>query len=440
MRDEQDTLQYLSLDGTCDVGRSIVWAAARQNEQEEVAARAGPSIQVTQEQLLNEATVSWDRTAAQRCLGYPPELIESSFAWWRERIHSDDRPRVTASLKRALFESETARYWSESYRFRVYDGPPSSASASASSSGEQAAKAAAPLTSMRSSAAGDDREDSSSTAPTLSSDASHTPADGSPFTSRSPTPRQQLPPLSTSPAPSSDERGNNTNLRQSSQRHGTTPPDEHKYITVLDQLYISRNTDQQPASSASGRLTDTSATNSSCTPDRHQEDGQDLESSLEGSSNRLRHLPTSAIGSIFALEQRIKTSEAIHDPRSKLMRSISNLSASSNASSSATNSTGSNGAPASSSGSFVSVPSSAGAMQRQQFFALQRTPSFHLQQQQQQQFLQQQSDIHPLSFSNPAQSPTSPVSSPSTAHKAFSFLDVEGVRTILENTQSGLTM
>ena len=44
----------------------------------------------------------------------------TSLAWWEERVHPDDRARVTASLKRALRGRQT--HWSDSYRFRHADG------------------------------------------------------------------------------------------------------------------------------------------------------------------------------------------------------------------------------------------------------------------------------------------------------------------------------
>jgi hypothetical protein len=206
--------------------------------------------------------------------------------------------------------------------------------------------------------------------------------------------------------------------------------DNSQYVTVLDQLYIAR----APSSRLAAALPSTS--NSSRPHDRHR-DGPltavDEEHQQIGCS-----APISANGTMFALEQRAKTSEALHTPRSKLMRSISNLSASSNASSS----NASNGAPPSSSGSYVSVPSSAGAMQRftqQQQQQQQHHPLPHPLSPNQPQFQRNDSQSSAAGW-NQIYSPTSPVSSPNTSSRAFSFLDVEGVRTILENTQSGLTM
>lgn len=455
MSDEHDSLRYLSLDGTCDVGRSIVWKATSADVGE-----IGSS-----NNTLDAASISWDKSTVHRCLGYPPELIESSFAWWSEKIHPDDRLRVVASLERALFQSETARYWSETYRFKLYDGQPRLSTMTAAPAAVAAANAALPSM-MISSGTPPAEEEDSRTPTSPSQDPSGYPILSTASFSRSPTPRQ-LPQLSTvaassavptfTPSASSaekqnDERGNNnsTAARRSLGRQVSDNPDDSMYITVLDQLYISRDTNATQASTptASSSALAAATSNSSCPPDRNnsqqvkREDlagqQQQQDSTDDEPRRRQQHVPMSAIGSIFALEQRIKTSEALHNPRSKLMRSISNLSASSNASSSATSS--SNAAPPSSTGSFVSVPSSAGAMQRQQ--QQQQLLALHQQHHSEsnQSTVSTPSSGHPYPWAAAATSPTSPVSSPSTSLKAFSFLDVEGVRTILENTQSGLTM
>lgn len=422
MGDEQDSLRYLSLDGTCDVGRRIVWSPSGKDKDD----GEGGLQHDEGDRLLHQARIEWDTNAVERCFGWPPELVQASYAWWSRRIHPDDCLRVESSLKRALFESDTARYWSETYRFRVYDGS-SSASAdapedalyAAASSSRQPAKAAA---SMISSGTPSTVETDSREAATSLHGVSSTPSSPPASLSRSPTPRQfsQLAPVAVLPASSASIASTSAKARSA---------EDSQYITVLDQLYISRQQRTQsstltslPASSSSASAS-ASPSNSERPHDRHKPEHR---RNLHSHS----HLPTGAVGALFALEQRIKTAEALHNPRSQLMRSISNISASSNASSSAaTTSSSSNAAPASSTGSFVSVPSSAGAMQRaQQRAAL--SP----------QQLQRSNSHHESIGWNSAVSPTSPVSSPSTSQKAFSFLDVEGVRTILENTQSGLTM
>ncbi|KAK9894926.1 hypothetical protein P389DRAFT_86410 [Cystobasidium minutum MCA 4210] len=500
MSDEQVSLRYLSLDGTCDVGRSVRWS----EEEEEGTA------------TLDTGIISWDKTAVHRCLGYPPELIQSSFEWWSEKIHPDDRLRVIASLERALFQSQTARYWSETYRLRLYDSSDvqdGDAVASSTAAAHPASSSSTAIPSMMISSGTPpveeevEAEESKTPTSPSTSDASRYPLlSASSTTSRSSTPRQQqhlhqLPQLATSssssPASSEftrDERGNNINNAASARSQTATHrhTDDSKYVTVLDQLYISRaassSSSSRPAAATSqrhmskvnssqphDRMGDTEAEsntsdnlNKENEAEKSADDAQDgvdgQEASAEAttttptpssSQQQHRHRPTSAIGSIFALEQRIKTSEALHDPRSRLMRSISNLSASSNASSSAATSS-SNNAPPSSSDSFVSVPSSAGAMQRQQqqqqqqLFNLYNPNQYQQHQQPQSESIQQvvstpsaSSSSHPppwVAAHATNTSPVSPVSSPGTTHKAFSFLDVEGVRTILENTQSGLTM
>lgn len=438
MSDEQDSLPALSPDGTCDVGRRIVFFS-------QDAAAAAPA---SHDAMYERASVSWDRSAFERCFGRPAELVDSSSRWWSDHVHPDDRLRVVSSLKRALFDgSRTARYWSESYRFKVYDGDARTAVDAAVRPAPRPAASssnanAAPMISSGSSPTADlTPTEASTSAQAMPADPSLSPLSAS----RSPTPRQSslLAPTA-APASSALEAATDgvSHLPERDTKNTastSTSIDDSQYVTVLDQLYISRQPRKPPFSELPTAEASSSSppTNSSSPHDRQQDSDAGL--------------PTLAVGTMFALEQRIKTAEALQTPRSKLMRSISNLTASSNASSS----NASNTAPSSSAGSFVSVPSSAGAMQR----------SSH-QQQQQQQHLQQSHQqnqqspssyqLHPLSLYhspphhhdtansaaawNQAYSPTSPVSSPSASNRAFSFLDVEGVRTILENTQSGLTM
>jgi two-component system, cell cycle sensor histidine kinase and response regulator CckA len=53
-------------------------------------------------------------------LGYPPGKPDQTIAFWQRQIHGTDRPRIAASLRKAI-ESK-AEYWSGEYRFRHAKG------------------------------------------------------------------------------------------------------------------------------------------------------------------------------------------------------------------------------------------------------------------------------------------------------------------------------
>jgi PAS domain S-box-containing protein len=55
-----------------------------------------------------------------RVFGYKPEHVGDRLQWWLDRVHADDRDRVSRSFELAL-ASDTV-VWSEQYRFRAADG------------------------------------------------------------------------------------------------------------------------------------------------------------------------------------------------------------------------------------------------------------------------------------------------------------------------------
>ncbi|MCA9720443.1 MAG: PAS domain S-box protein, partial [Myxococcales bacterium] len=94
------------------------------------------------QQLLRERQEQWDRFSAatsnmlwnwnladdsvernvafQSVFGYTADEVDSSIAWWVERLHPDDRARVLGTFERALETGqETTGY---TYRFRCRDG------------------------------------------------------------------------------------------------------------------------------------------------------------------------------------------------------------------------------------------------------------------------------------------------------------------------------
>jgi len=67
---------------------------------------------------LRAETLSWNE-GLTNTLGYLPEEVQHTLAWWIDRIHPDDRERVGASVDVAL---AGATSWSAEYRFRRADG------------------------------------------------------------------------------------------------------------------------------------------------------------------------------------------------------------------------------------------------------------------------------------------------------------------------------
>jgi PAS domain S-box-containing protein len=68
---------------------------------------------------LKTGAVVWNE-AVQALFGYQSVEVGSDIAWWDERIHPDDRVRVTAGIQRAL--TQGAPTWSDEYRFLRRDG------------------------------------------------------------------------------------------------------------------------------------------------------------------------------------------------------------------------------------------------------------------------------------------------------------------------------
>ena len=63
---------------------------------------------------------TWWSHSCERVLGYGPEAVRTDEAWWREKIHPDDRERVMLGWRQAL--GGRARHWAEEFRFRRSDG------------------------------------------------------------------------------------------------------------------------------------------------------------------------------------------------------------------------------------------------------------------------------------------------------------------------------
>lgn len=68
---------------------------------------------------LQTGTITWNE-AVSVLFGYPAGSVGSDMSWWEERVHPDDRERVSAGIKSAI--ANKAPTWSDEYRFRCGDG------------------------------------------------------------------------------------------------------------------------------------------------------------------------------------------------------------------------------------------------------------------------------------------------------------------------------
>lgn len=94
--------------------------AARTSEERYRLAAAATNDVLYDHALIGGDRVIWN-AAIGAVFGYTlDETHTTSFGWWLERVHPDDRSRVGASLAAAI--SAARQHWSEEYRFRKADG------------------------------------------------------------------------------------------------------------------------------------------------------------------------------------------------------------------------------------------------------------------------------------------------------------------------------
>jgi PAS domain S-box-containing protein len=67
-----------------------------------------------------ETKIVWWSAGIQKLFGYRPEDVSPSLDWWRERLHPEDKDRVTRELERVADSGTSA--WAGHYRFRRQDG------------------------------------------------------------------------------------------------------------------------------------------------------------------------------------------------------------------------------------------------------------------------------------------------------------------------------
>ncbi|TAF07085.1 MAG: GAF domain-containing protein [Nostocales cyanobacterium] len=62
----------------------------------------------------------WWNQSVQSLFGYTAEQVNLDATWWRERIHPDDRQRITADMRNVIDSGK--QLWSNEYRFLRRDG------------------------------------------------------------------------------------------------------------------------------------------------------------------------------------------------------------------------------------------------------------------------------------------------------------------------------
>ena len=103
-----------------DSERELALEALRNSEQRyALAARATDTViwdwDLTSERLL------WS-DGVERVFGYHPSQVSGHSTWWFERIHPDDRMRVTESIHRIIHGTRDDNSWHDQYRFRRANG------------------------------------------------------------------------------------------------------------------------------------------------------------------------------------------------------------------------------------------------------------------------------------------------------------------------------
>ena len=67
-----------------------------------------------------ETKMVWWSAGIQQLFGYPSEEVSPNLDWWLERLHPEDKERVTRELERVVDSGN--RTWAGHYRFRRQDG------------------------------------------------------------------------------------------------------------------------------------------------------------------------------------------------------------------------------------------------------------------------------------------------------------------------------
>ena len=118
IHDESGAVEYLIATGTDVTETNLIQRALRKSEE-----RFNLVVRAT-----NDIVWDWDLWSGEvwwndgivRNFGYSQDHVTTDIGWWVDRIHSDDRARVEASIQRAIETRE--QQWVEEYRFLLADG------------------------------------------------------------------------------------------------------------------------------------------------------------------------------------------------------------------------------------------------------------------------------------------------------------------------------
>jgi PAS domain S-box-containing protein len=98
----------------------IALEAARTSEERYRLASAATNDVLYDHAVVGDGRMIWN-AAITAVFGYTlDDTHTTSYDWWLERVHPDDRARVRASMTSAI--SDARQHWSEEYRFRKADG------------------------------------------------------------------------------------------------------------------------------------------------------------------------------------------------------------------------------------------------------------------------------------------------------------------------------
>ncbi|MBD2294022.1 PAS domain-containing protein [Anabaena sphaerica FACHB-251] len=97
--------------------RRMEEALKKSEERFQIVALATNDVLRDWDLLTNQV---WWNQSVQSLFGYTAEQVNLDATWWRERIHPDDRQRITTDL-RAVIDNRK-QFWSNEYRFLRSDG------------------------------------------------------------------------------------------------------------------------------------------------------------------------------------------------------------------------------------------------------------------------------------------------------------------------------
>ncbi|MEO6183802.1 MAG: PAS domain-containing protein [Verrucomicrobiota bacterium] len=110
--------QGISLTISDQTARKVTEETLRQTEQRLLTVTGLTSDAVWE--LDGSTKEIWRSEGFAALLGYPPDAIKSTFAWWKQSIHPEDRSPVVAALERLIAAKKGS--FNKSYRLRKFNG------------------------------------------------------------------------------------------------------------------------------------------------------------------------------------------------------------------------------------------------------------------------------------------------------------------------------